>query len=102
MAHLLSRISAERRLLLGLLPLGGGLVRVLFLGLGELLLAQAGGLGVGHVGGVAAVVVVVRVLLWWRKEKVTGVLLGNRMNFALCMLCLPVLAFQTSLDFIAF
>ena len=99
MAHLLSRISAERRLLLGLLPLGGGLVRVLFLGLGELLLAQAGGLGVGHVGGVAAVVVVVRVLLWRRKERLqVHCLLGNRMNFALC---LPVLAF-ISLDFIAF
>ena len=44
-----------------LIPLCGLLVLVL--GLGELLLAEAGGLCVGHVGGVAAVVVVVRVLL---------------------------------------
>ena len=44
-----------------LIPFCGLLVLVL--GLGELLLAEAGGLGVRHVGGVAAVVVVIRVLL---------------------------------------
>ena len=48
-----------------LIPFCGLLVLVL--GLGELLLAEAGGLGVRHVGGVAAVVVVVRVLLQGKK-----------------------------------
>ena len=45
---------------------------VLVLGLGELLLAEAGGLCVGHVGGVAAVVVVVRVLLQGNWEGCTA------------------------------
>ena len=50
---------AERGLFLGLL--GHRLDGVL--PLAQSALAQTGGLGVGHVGGVAAVVVVVRVLL---------------------------------------